>query len=542
MRKFIFGLILTLLVLVLGVGSGLAISPPQGVGGGGGAGGAPTGAYYYVSTVDGTLTNEIVPAEDVRNILAAADNEAIKALLFTEFDDNEQLLLVTYSTAGSKYTRLRLRKSDANDETLSETDAWDYLGILQFEGCNTTPAFAAGSRIWSRQTAAADVYVPSALYLSASDDTNLFSDQFVLSDDYRVGVGIIETENPLAAFHVQGTVYVALTGTVTATNGSPNIEGAGTDFVGELVEGCAIRIASNYSSAKFSEIFTVDTITDGDTLILDSNYLGDTSSGLSAWTDGDLFKVSDGEKNVYFTIDKKGNIPTSGIFTNPIVGNSDTSAGSVFFREDTDNGTNAVQLKGPDATADVILNLQAIAGTIYSSGGTDVAVADGGTNSSTALNNDRVMVSSGGAIVESVVTTTELAFLDGIISALDRNTAAQPYTSSGNITEAHILANKYLTNQGASGEIDLVLPDLEYYVNVIFIVNEAFIIEINPPNADAHEAFDLDGTVLDASDCIDSSTGIGDKISATRMQIADGSWKWSLDTIRGVWIDTGASD
>lgn len=45
-------------------------------------------------------------------------------------------------------------------------------------------------------------------------------------------------------------------------------------------------------------------------------------------------------------------------------------------------------------------------------------VANGGTNSSTALNNDRAMISSGGAIVESVVTSTELGYLDGVTSAL----------------------------------------------------------------------------------------------------------------------------
>ena len=124
-------------------------------------------------------------------------------------------------------------------------------------------------------------------------------------------------------------------------------------------------------------------------------------------------------------------------------------------------------------------------------------------------------------------------------TVLDKALADETNT---NITEAQILAAKFITNQGSSSEADLVLPDLEYYVSVIFVVNEAFIIEINPPNADAHEAFDLDGTVLDASDCVDSPVTIGAKLVATRMQIADGTWKWSLDTVRGAWVDGGASD
>jgi len=110
------------------------------------------------------------------------------------------------------------------------------------------------------------------------------------------------------------------------------------------------------------------------------------------------------------------------------------------------------------------------------------------------------------------------------------------------ITAANILANKYITNQGSSSEADWTMPDIEYYASVVFIVNEAFIEEICPPNSDAHEAFDLDGVVLDASDCIDSPIIVGSKIVATRMQIADGTWKWSFDTARGIWLDTGATD
>lgn len=130
------------------------------------------------------------------------------------------------------------------------------------------------------------------------------------------------------------------------------------------------------------------------------------------------------------------------------------------------------------------------------------------------------------------VTCREFSTLD-IVATDETNT---------NITESQIIANKFITIQGSSSNADLVLPDLEYYVTVVFIVNEAFIIEINPPNADAHEALDLDGTVLDASDCVRSTATVGAKLAATRMQIADGTWKWSLDTIRGAWTDGGASD
>lgn len=118
-------------------------------------------------------------------------------------------------------------------------------------------------------------------------------------------------------------------------------------------------------------------------------------------------------------------------------------------------------------------------------------------------------------------------------------------TADTSITEAQILEYKYITNQGDVGEADLTLPAVSYPILVVFVVEEAQNIEINPPSG---EAFDLNGTTLDANDCVDANgsgatTGtVGDKIAALRMQNAAGTWIWSLDTIRGPWTDTGASD
>jgi hypothetical protein len=45
-------------------------------------------------------------------------------------------------------------------------------------------------------------------------------------------------------------------------------------------------------------------------------------------------------------------------------------------------------------------------------------IANGGTNSNTALSNSRVIHSVGGALVESTVTSTELGYLSGVTSAI----------------------------------------------------------------------------------------------------------------------------
>ena len=112
-------------------------------------------------------------------------------------------------------------------------------------------------------------------------------------------------------------------------------------------------------------------------------------------------------------------------------------------------------------------------------------------------------------------------------------------TTDTSITAVQIITNKYICNQGDTGEADLTLPAVSYAMAVIFLIEEVQNIELNPPSG---ETFDLDGNTLDADDCVDSDSTVGSKILALRMQNAAGTWIWSLDTIRGVWTDTGVSD
>jgi len=112
-------------------------------------------------------------------------------------------------------------------------------------------------------------------------------------------------------------------------------------------------------------------------------------------------------------------------------------------------------------------------------------------------------------------------------------------TTDTSITEAQLLANKFISNQGASGEVDITLPAVSYSITRTVLITETQIAEINPPSG---EAIDLSGTMLDANDCVDSSAIVGSKAVVTRMQDAAGTWVWSIDVVRGTWEDTGASD
>ena len=55
---------------------------------------------------------------------------------------------------------------------------------------------------------------------------------------------------------------------------------------------------------------------------------------------------------------------TNKSLTAPVITGSATSAGSILFKEDTDNGTNAVTLIGPASTADVTVTLPNATGTV----------------------------------------------------------------------------------------------------------------------------------------------------------------------------------
>ena len=69
---------------------------------------------------------------------------------------------------------------------------------------------------------------------------------------------------------------------------------------------------------------------------------------------------------------------TNKSLTAPVLTGSSSSAGSIVFKEDTDNGTNSATLKGPAATADVTLTLPASDGTVSTeSFATAIAVALG---------------------------------------------------------------------------------------------------------------------------------------------------------------------
>ncbi len=92
---------------------------------------------------------------------------------------------------------------------------------------------------------------------------------------------------------------------------------------------------------------------------------------------------------------------TNKSLTAPILTGSSASAGSIIFKEDTDNGTNSATLKGPASTADVTITLPAETGTV-------LTTASSIANSNLA-NSSLTIGSTGIALGGSATTFTGLA-------------------------------------------------------------------------------------------------------------------------------------
>lgn len=111
-------------------------------------------------------------------------------------------------------------------------------------------------------------------------------------------------------------------------------------------------------------------------------------------------------------------------------------------------------------------------------------------------------------------------------------------TTDTSITEANVLSNKYLSNYGASGEVDIILPAISYNHTRTILIEAAQVLEISPPSG---EVLELSGTDLTADYCVNSGSVIGNKATVTRLRTGASTWKWSIDVVRGTWASCGAA-
>ena len=140
------------------------------------------------------------------------------------------------------------------------------------------------------------------------------------------------------------------------------------------------------------------------TLALGSNTIsGTTAEFNTALTDGSFATLAGSE-----TLTNKS-------LTAPTLTGSSTSAGSIIFKEDTDNGTNSATLVGPASTADVTITLPAETGTILT---TASSIANSNLanstitigSSSVALGSSQTTFTGLASITSTAVVTNDSGF------------------------------------------------------------------------------------------------------------------------------------
>lgn len=111
-------------------------------------------------------------------------------------------------------------------------------------------------------------------------------------------------------------------------------------------------------------------------------------------------------------------------------------------------------------------------------------------------------------------------------------------TTDASVTEANILSNKYLSNYGASDEVDIILPAISYNQTRTILIEAAQVLEISPPSG---EVLELSGTDLTTDYCVNSGSVVGNKATVTRIRTGASTWKWSIDVVRGTWVSCGSA-
>jgi len=176
---------------------------------------------------------------------------------------------------------------------------------------------------------------------------------------------------------------------------------------------------------------------------------------------------------------------TNKSLTDPILTGSSTSAGSIIFKEDTDNGTNSATLKGPASTADVIITLPAETGTV-------LTTASSIANSNLA-NSSLTIGSTGIALGGSATTFTGLASITS--TAVVTNDSGFRIRNNSDNTKIGAFSSASIT---AGQTRTLTFPDADGTIATQAYVNTQISAEDLDIEADSGTiAIDLNSEVLD---------------------------------------------
>lgn len=183
---------------------------------------------------------------------------------------------------------------------------------------------------------------------------------------------------PTAVVHARGNLSLPLTGTVAVTQNSATVTGSGTAFNTDFSVGDSIKVGS--------EVFTVSAIASATSLTLDSNYLGTTASGVTAYRDPNLLAVDNGDGVNKLTISRAGRVgigttaPSSRL---SVIETATTSSRGIGITQYSTDATSALlnltKLRGAPGAPTTVANGDSI-GSIYANAFTGGYLATAGIN------------------------------------------------------------------------------------------------------------------------------------------------------------------
>jgi|9_EtaG_2_1085328.scaffolds.fasta_scaffold03291_4 hypothetical protein len=220
----------------------------------------------------------------------------------------------------------------------------------------------------------------------------------------------------------------------------------------------------------------IKTYVDAQVTAQDLDFQGDSGGALSIDLDSESLTIAGGTgidttgSGNTVTVDIDSTVATltgtqtltNKSLTAPTLTGSSSSAGSILFKEDTDNGTNAVTLIGPASTADVTVTLPAATDTLVGKATTDTltnktltSAVLNGTISGTSIKDEDDMSSDS---ADHLATQQSIkAYVDSQVASKD--TLAE--LTDTNITSAasgHVLiydGSDSFDNKAISGDITL---------------------------------------------------------------------------------------
>ena len=359
----------------------------------GGSTAATAGFFFDVSTgsiqIEGT-------ANDYETTLAVVDPTADRTITFQDADGTVayQSELHDALTLSGAYDYITLSGQDIVRGRIDLTT--DVAGLLPADngGTGITTASSTGVPYISAGTWSVD-----ANYLAVAHGGTGLDGSAAANGTLLIG---------------NGTGYTLAT--LTDGTGITITEGAGTITIASIL-GTSIETGEITDDTILeADLRATNTATDGQVLTFDNASGGFTWSSAGSGGIGDITAVGNATTGDAFTANGTGNsLYFEGATANDIE--------TILTAADPTVSDKTITLPNTSGTVITSGNLTDITavGTVASGtwNGTIIDVAHGGTNSGVALNNSMVMISSGDAIIESTdITITELGLLNGITGAL----------------------------------------------------------------------------------------------------------------------------